>query len=103
MVWNAARISGQSGVPGGALAVILFIGKRWFARDDRDEPLSVVEDGDTWIVQGRPPPTSPTKGLSELALDGPFKMRISQFDGQILDCVFVINIPIALSMPPVKQ
>lgn len=57
---------------------------------DRDEPLCVVEDGDAWVVSGAKPiaydPSNP-------ALEGSLKMRISQFDAQILSYVLATTMP----------
>jgi hypothetical protein len=68
---------------------------------DENEPLSAAEDGDTWVVQGGAS-TTPVKGPSGLLLNGRFKMRISQFDGQILDCVFIVTLPLEFPIPPAK-
>jgi hypothetical protein len=66
----------------------------------QNEPFSVVEDGDTWIVQGAARAAPIVDTGSGLPLEGPFKMQISQFDGQILDCVFVVTIPSAFAAAP---
>ena len=66
---------------------------------EANEPLTVAEDGDDWIVLGNAPSPAPFDA-SGLKLEGPFKMRLSQFDGQILDCVFVVTMPRAATIPP---
>ena len=50
---------------------------------DRNEPFSIVEDGDTWIVRGKDPPKQAPQTPPDIISDGPFKMQISQYDGQI--------------------
>lgn len=51
---------------------------------DRNEPLSVREDGDVWIVDGAPGEQhAQVHGRPRGA--GPLFARISKFDGQILD------------------
>ena len=58
---------------------------------DRNEPLSVVADGDVWIVRGRDPsPEAVAETPEGFPLAGPFQMRISRFDGQIFECGFVM-------------
>jgi hypothetical protein len=70
----------------------------------KSEPLLVVEDGDEWIIQGSAPNEATTTRAAGIALDGGFRMRISKYDGQILDCVFVIDISAQQrSAPDVKS
>jgi len=61
-----------------------------------NEPLSVAADGDAWIITGakesRYNPVDPK-------LDGAFKMRISQFDGQILSYAFSVVLPRPATKP----
>jgi NTF2 fold immunity protein len=57
---------------------------------DEDEPLSVSDDGDCWIVNGGKKRNFEPKNL---VLDGPLRMRISKFDGQILSYLFAIALP----------
>jgi hypothetical protein len=61
---------------------------------DRDEPFSVVADGDVWIVRGRdPPPAAVAETPAGFPPAGPFQMRISRFNGQIFECCFVMALP----------
>ena len=55
----------------------------------KQAPLSVVPEGDAWVVRG----SRPTVSSSDLPkLDGPFEMRISQFTGQIFSCCFLFDL-----------
>jgi len=60
---------------------------------DRNEPLSATADGDAWIVLGRDQPQGPAESPRGFSLAGPFRMRISRFDGQIFECCFVMALP----------
>jgi len=57
---------------------------------DRNEPLSVQEDGDSWVVEGAPGKQH-TLGPDRFKGAGPIYARIAQFDGQILDYQFLID------------
>ena len=52
---------------------------------DRDEPLTVKDDSDTWLVRGT---ISPSVAGSRQAWMGPIHGRIAKFDGQILGFIF---------------
>jgi hypothetical protein len=52
---------------------------------DRNEPLTVKEEGDTWLVRGTVP--SSTAG-PQGAWMGPVRGRVAKFDGQILGFIF---------------
>jgi hypothetical protein len=52
---------------------------------DRNEPLTVKDDGDTWLVRGT---ISPSVAGSRQAWMGPIRGRIAKFDGQILGFIF---------------
>lgn len=52
---------------------------------DRNEPLSVKDDSDTWLVRGT---ISPPVAGSRQAWVGPIRGRIAKFDGQILGFIF---------------
>ena len=50
---------------------------------DRNEPLSTSDEGNTWLVSGsmsKAAPDPPEPGWA-----GPISVRISKFDGQIID------------------
>jgi NTF2 fold immunity protein of polymorphic toxin system component len=66
------------------------------AAQQRDEPLSAQDDGDTWVVVGANPENHDP---ANLALDGPLRMRISKFDGQILSYVLSVRLP-RQGLPP---
>jgi len=55
-----------------------------------EEPLSVEEDGDCWVVKGA---KALKYDVTTPKLDGPMEMRISKFDGQILSYAFVAPLP----------
>ncbi len=57
---------------------------------DCNEPLSVVDDGDSWVVSGA---KSIEYDPSNPVLEGSLKMRISQFDAQILSYVLALTMP----------
>jgi hypothetical protein len=61
-----------------------------------NEPLSVAQEGDTWVVTGskidKYDPNSQT-------LDGSLRMIVSQFDGQILSYMLAFVLP-RYSAPP---
>jgi len=52
---------------------------------DRNAPLTVKGDGDTWLVRGT---VSPSAAASREAWMGPIRGRIAKFDGQILGFIF---------------
>jgi hypothetical protein len=52
---------------------------------DRNEPLTVKEEGDTWSVRGT---ISPSAAGSRTAWMGPIHARVAKFDGQILGFIF---------------
>lgn len=52
---------------------------------DRNEPLTVEDDGDTWLVRGT---VSPSAAESRKAWMGPIRGRVAKFDGQILGFIY---------------
>jgi hypothetical protein len=58
-----------------------------FGQDEvnRNEPLTVKDDGDTWLVRGT---VSPSATGSRKAWMGPIRGRVAKFDGQILGFIF---------------
>jgi len=80
-----------------AIAIARLVLKEEYGQSevDQNEPFSVTEDGDIWIVQGRDTPLQNTTDQPGLALAGPFQMRISKFNGQIFECCFVMRLPMA--------
>ena len=63
---------------------------------DRNEPLSCIDDGDAWIVNGNESPEFNAKNPPKPTWSGPLRMCISKIDGQILSYVFTFdweNIP----------
>jgi hypothetical protein len=55
---------------------------------DANEPLTVLEDDDSWIVNGT---ESGKFDRTIPGLVGPFRMQISKFDAQILSYVMTLN------------
>jgi hypothetical protein len=51
---------------------------------NRNEPLTVQDDGDTWLVGG----TTSSSAGSKPAWMGPIKARLAKFDGQILGFIY---------------
>jgi hypothetical protein len=58
---------------------------------DRNEPFSVIDSGDAWIVTGHESPEFNAKNPPEPTWSGPLRMSVSQFDGQILNYVFTFE------------
>ena len=62
-----------------------------------NEPLTVTEDGDEWVVQG-------SKELKPLRadeiLEGPMIMRISKYDAQIMSYMFAIKLSVNIDDGP---
>jgi hypothetical protein len=58
---------------------------------ERNEPLSVVQDGDCWVVTGSESTEFNAKHPPASGWAGPLQMRISQFDGRILSYVFTFD------------
>ena len=52
---------------------------------DRNEPLTVEDDGDTWLVRGT---ASASVAGSRKAWMGPIRGRVAKFDGQILGFIY---------------
>jgi hypothetical protein len=52
---------------------------------DRNEPLTVEDDGDTWLVRGT---ASASAAGSRKAWMGPIRGRVAKFDGQILGFIY---------------
>jgi len=52
---------------------------------DRNEPLTVKDDGDSWLVRGT---MSASAARSGRAWMGPIRGRVAKFDGQILGFIF---------------
>lgn len=57
----------------------------------RNEPLTAVEDGDTWVVVGSESAEFNAEHPPTPSWAGPLHMRVSQFDGQILGYVFTFD------------
>lgn len=55
---------------------------------ERNEPLTVKEEDDTWLVRGT---VSPSAAESREAWLGPIRGRVAKFDGQILGFIFEGN------------
>lgn len=52
---------------------------------DSNEPLTVKDDGDTWLVRGAP---SSSAAGARPAWMGPIHGRVAKFDGQILGFIY---------------
>ena len=52
---------------------------------NRNEPLTVKDDGDTWLVRGT---AAPSAAGSATPWKGPIKARLAKFDGQILGFIY---------------
>ena len=57
----------------------------------RNEPMTAVEDGDTWVVVGSESAEFNAEHPPASGWTGPLHMRVSQFDGQILGYVFTFD------------
>ena len=55
---------------------------------DRNEPLHATSDGDAWLVRGSQSEDFNAEHPPRPDWHGPLRMRISQFDAQILDYAF---------------
>lgn len=72
-----------------AVEIVRMIVKDEYGQADleRNEPLSVRDDGEAWVVLGSgPKPSNPP----DPQWAGPLEVRISKFDGQILDYFYTI-------------
>ena len=58
---------------------------------DRNEPLKVEAVDDTWTVTGTANKEFDAAHPRQPACGGRLRMQISQFDGQILECVFDVD------------
>ncbi len=58
---------------------------------DRNEPLNVVGAGDAWVITGSQNEDFDAQHPREPAWGGPVRMKISQFDGQILEYDFAVD------------
>jgi hypothetical protein len=74
-----------------ALEIARLVHKEGSAEADLelDEPLSVTEDGDAWIISGA---RSINYDPGSPVANGSLRMRISQFDGQILSYVLAMTL-----------
>ncbi len=51
----------------------------------RQQPLTISADGEDWVITGSVP------FPDDFRLDGPFQMRVAQFDGQIRSFAFLTD------------
>jgi hypothetical protein len=52
---------------------------------DRNEPLSIYDEGETWLVSGSFPKAADPSDPQWASWAGPIAVRISKFDAQIRD------------------
>lgn len=57
---------------------------------DRNEPLSIHDEGKTWLVSGSMPTAPDSSDPRQPSWGGPIQVRISKFDGQIIDYMHTI-------------
>ncbi len=60
------------------------------AEVERNEPLSVRDEGEAWLVSGSPPDPARAPDPKTPNWAGPVQARIAKFDGRILDYSFTI-------------
>jgi hypothetical protein len=60
------------------------------AEVERNEPLSVRDDGESWLVSGSQPGPAGALDPKAPSWAGPVQVRIAKFDGRILDYSFTI-------------
>jgi hypothetical protein len=75
-----------------AIELVRMIVRDEYGQDelDRNEPLSVQEDGDSWVVAGAPGEQH-ALGPGRFKGAGPVYARIARFDGQISDYRFLTD------------